>query len=61
MEDARYIITRIDQARARERQFQADIDRLRFENPPNRGLISQKEGYLAEVRREIRSLESKLK
>jgi len=61
MDDPRYIITRIDQAKERERQFLADIDCLKSESPPNRGLISQKVGYLADVRREIRDWESKLK
>ena len=61
MEDPRYIITRIDQAKSRERQFLSDIDRLKRENPVNRAAVAQKEGYLADVRREIRDLESKLR
>ena len=61
MEDPKYIISCIDRARARERQFEADVNRLRREATPNRGLISQKESSLADVRRERRTLERKLK
>ena len=58
MEDSRYIATRLDQAKERERQFQSDIDRLKRESPLNSAAISQKEGYLESVRREIREWEA---
>ena len=61
MEDPKYIITRLEQAKSRERQFMSDIDRLKRETPINRAAVSQKEGYLADVKREIRGWENKLR